>query len=353
MANAIILGAGASSAEGAPLQKDLFKAYFQSFPGSSDAEHWMFRRLADFFKKMFFINVKKKLSESTEFPTFEEAMGLLDLAEQRREAMKGMPYEGIWSDYHRIRDYKYSLIFLMAKIIDKTLRTSLGHHTRLVRNLHTSGTLQRTVFVSTNYDILIDNALVSLRNQEVMLDYGLDFTNFEDIDDWHKPNPGAVKLFKVHGSLNWLYCPACSSLTLTPLEKGVMQLLINSKSHCKTCRTPILPIIVPPTYFKDMSNYFLTSVWHQLEQTLREVDHLAFCGYSFPDADLHFKYLLKRIQTNRRGKLRVSVFNHFPNKKAETSMEEKSRFQRFFGYKVRYEAVSFEDFSNDPDHFLT
>jgi hypothetical protein len=53
---AIFLGAGASKAEGAPLQGEVFKEYFKTpvFKGSADE---MDRELATFFKEMFQIDV--------------------------------------------------------------------------------------------------------------------------------------------------------------------------------------------------------------------------------------------------------------------------------------------------------
>ena len=55
-----------------------------------------------------------------------------------------------------------------------------------------------------------------------------------------------------------------------------------------------------------MSNVFLSTVWNKSERALRESDILVFCGYSFPEADMHIKYLLKRVQTSRlKEKLKV------------------------------------------------
>ena len=81
---------------------------------------------------------------------------------------------------------------------------------------------------------------------------------------------------------------------------------------------------------------------------LRKVNHVIFCGYSFPDADIHIKYLLKRAQTNRDGELRITVINHFVGKKLKESEPEKERFQRFLGTAVNYTTMSFEEFSANP-----
>ena len=36
-----------------------------------------------------------------------------------------------------------------------------------------------------------------------------------------------MQLFKPHGSLNWLFCPTCNELEITPKEKGVVTRLIS------------------------------------------------------------------------------------------------------------------------------
>jgi hypothetical protein len=79
-----------------------------------------------------------------------------------------------------------------------------------------------------------------------------------------------------------------------------------------------------------------------------EVNHIVFCGYSFPDADIHIKYLLKRAQTNRNLPLRITVINDHPGKKASEKQQEQDRYKRFLGNTIRYTANSFEDFIADP-----
>ena len=90
----ILLGAGASKAEGAPLQNDLFYEYFnsQSFIESNDR---MDSELADFFQKMFQIDVRSENLNSIEFPTFEEVLGLSDLAIIRKESFKYFDIESL------------------------------------------------------------------------------------------------------------------------------------------------------------------------------------------------------------------------------------------------------------------
>jgi hypothetical protein len=81
---------------------------------------------------------------------------------------------------------------------------------------------------------------------------------------------------------------------------------------------------------------------------LQKINHIVFCGYSFPDADIHIKYLLKLAQTNRDAPMRYTVINHFKDKRKEESGQEEYRFKRFLGPEVNYTTLSFEKFAGNP-----
>ena len=333
----IFLGAGASAAENLPIQNEIFSRYFKyNLPKHPDSE--MNKKLVDFFKEIFNIDVLDDNIDKVNFPTFEEVLGILDMADQRMEAFKNFgtdTYNNKNTSINLLRQY---LILLTANSINNASKESNKYHELLLKNLIKSNRLLDTTFISVNYDIHIDNTISKLYDKKkmpIMLDYGVDFTNFNYKEStWKRPKGDTVKLYKIHGSLNWLYCPICSSLTLTPYEGGVMRILNNQKdATCLNCREYTVPIIVPPTYFKNMSNVFLSTVWNKSERALRESDLLIFCGYSFPEADMHIKYLLKRVQTSRlKEKLKVIVVNNHAKKRNSLREKEKNRYERFFYY---------------------
>jgi len=347
---AIFLGAGASKAEGAPLQGELFREYFSSPLYKTSCDE-MDRELATFFLLMFSTDVDHGETLKIDFPTFEEVLGLTDLAILRKEAFRHFDIENRAVNSGRLRFIAQYLVFLVAKVLDSKLQGRATIHRKLVRALHEAHVLRDTVFVSTNYDIIIDNALTELHDEGVDLDYGVEFRNFERPNDWERPrHEKRVALFKPHGSLNWLFCPTCNQLEITPKEKGVVTRLISdfTKAWCRECESVYSPLIVPPTFYKDLNNVFLSSIWNRADNALRRVRHVIFCGYSFPDADIHIKYLLKRAQTNRGTRLKVTVINHFPAKPASVCSEEESRYKRFLGADVNYTKMSFEEFVDDP-----
>lgn len=347
VANRIIfLGAGASKADGAPLQSELFKSYFDSLGFPVDLNyhnrHYKTKRnITSFFTNFFGIDIEAAIAtnqtHNIDFPTFEEALGILDLAISRNER-----YKHCGSDLQNIRT---SLVFSMAAAIQYQLdfrnHSTLEHHRKLIRQLEPALLSKDIVLVSTNYDLLADNAILHIG---ATCDYGFPYSEVKA--------ERSIRLLKIHGSLNWLYCPVCKQIYVANGQKLMIDATLNpNSSRCRVCQSAQRSIIIPPTYYKDMSNPYLQSVYELTEQELLSAKEIIFCGYSFPDADMHIKYLLKRSEqnSNRNGPLKIKIINHGDNP------EEKKRYLRFFKDKTHvhyFENTSFEDFVNNPNQFL-
>jgi hypothetical protein len=106
-------------------------------------------------------------------------------------------------------------------------------------------------------------------------------------------------------------------------------------------------VIIPPTFFKDMTNIYIQQLFNKTFEVLREADRLIFCGYSFPDADMHIKYLIKKAEIYKSHGFNVYVVNRHKGKSEHAVNEEISRYIRFFKFrsKVNYTNLSFEEFS--------
>lgn len=343
---AIFLGAGASVAEGAPSQASLFRDYFAEKRRRNEPVD---EQLADYFQRFWRIDLGRGDLESTVFPTFEEALGMLEMARDRGEGFRGF-YGTAGSN--QIGQTIENLVFLIAEILHRRLQRPGDHHQRLVDSLVGGRQIRDVAFVSLNYDILADNALAEAY-QHVDLDYGVEFANFAE-SGWTRPREGrSTLLLKIHGSLNWLYCPVCKGLWITPKTKGVIKLISRRSrqaKRCEGCGGSYVPILIPPTFFKVMSNPYLVAVWEKAEQLIRSCRRIVFCGYSLPDADMHIKYLLKRGQMNRRGpRLKVFVVNNHDGKPDSMKSEELDRYVRLFGKSAVVDAeMSFEEFARDP-----
>ena len=153
-----------------------------------------------------------KVDKKTEFPSFEEVLGTLELAVSRKEDFR-IPGEASEPDVgpasHRAMPGTRGVADLHdpgAQVGSKRTRRPVAQQAG--SDLPRTGNFS---FISFNYDLLIDNAI---GNQGLRLDYGTTFAN---------PFPRAesrLGLYKLHGSLNWLRCPICGGLTQTGDEKG-------------------------------------------------------------------------------------------------------------------------------------
>lgn len=150
---AVFLGAGASCAEGAPTQAELFKAYFQycrEEPLFYGARLSIDRELATFFQVFFDIDVDHDDLNAARFPTFEEALGILELAMSREESFRGFDNSDQFEQGSRIRSVRRALILLIALILDRRLEDSKGVHNRLISRLVDLKTVRNFEFVSFN-----------------------------------------------------------------------------------------------------------------------------------------------------------------------------------------------------------
>lgn len=342
----ILLGAGASKVDGAPIQSELFRGFFESCrqQETHSSTSNMEAELATYFAQMWGIDVVHGNISTARFPTFEEALGLLELAESRGEFFRG--FGGLSQNSTRGKKLRTHLISLIAVYLERKLRIGGNHHAALVNQLREQGCLEQTAFISLNYDILIDNSLILQGGTGI--DYAVTF-NTHNISQ----RPRAIPLLKLHGSLNWLYCPTCNALDHFPGEKIAAHLIdAPHRGVCDRCNEPRVPIIIPPTFFKVMSNVFLQMIWKRAEEELKRASRIIFCGYSFPDADIHVKYLLKRAEMNRVGSPpSIFIVNEHPDKTEQQRQQEEDRYERFFREKelVHWTKLSFEQFASDPN----
>src|SRR5882672_9039255 len=98
MKSVIFTGAGAGKADGAPLQTELFKEFFAraALPRS---RHELAAEVSAFFERVFFVDPRV----SSSLPTFEEALGVLELAILREEGILGIGEREALGDLRHLR----------------------------------------------------------------------------------------------------------------------------------------------------------------------------------------------------------------------------------------------------------
>ncbi len=352
-----VFGAGASYADGAPLQKDILPLLLET----EDPEiknSAVYRILYNFFEDNFVWD--KTIGF---FPTLEEVFGFLDYFIQKRESLNRK------YSLSAILEIKEALIKLTHWIVSSTT-SSTGR----VYRLFWEAVYQYNTNISAitlNYDTYLEDAFFHMFPRNMYLDYCIHLSNYDhsdDIDDrnwWVNPRepilslenlePVAIKLIKIHGSLNWKYCNCCNQVLLTPFDKGI-DLGISkadwqngfdddtddicahlSNARCSRDKNEFQTMLVPPSHMKDLSHPINSRLFIESAEEIRRAKKVVFIGYSLPEADIHMKAILKK---SLRPETDIYVVN------VDRSENFKFRFKGL-AKQVSFVLASFEDFISD------
>lgn len=213
------------------------------------------------------------------------------------------------------------------------------------------------VFISFNYDPVLDYSF-----EELGVNYFLP-----------GESKSGVKLLKLHGSTNWCICSMCEKgknniQSILTNNLNLVQLLdlgyrglrngrfpfevfgrVVKNTACKYCQEKgvLRPFIIPPTWSKRVNNGALQAVWSQIIEELKDAYQIIVIGYSMPQTDTFFQYLLTLgLQWN-------SVLNRVIVVNPDRSPETESRYRRVFSRsmyersRIEYKPVKFEEFLKD------
>lgn len=159
-------------------------------------------------------------------------------------------------------------------LVYKGLVRALAYHSR------------RVTVLTMNHDCLVEYACYCM---------GLPFTYNRDLAD-------GVEILKLHGSINWLRCPksGCPSdsrVSVHPVRHvphggGEMGYLDIEENRCDECGTLLTPVVVPPTWSKDVDNTVLRQTWSRAVEVLSQAEAFVSVGFSLPVSDAHIRHLI-------------------------------------------------------------
>jgi hypothetical protein len=204
--------------------------------------------------------------------------------------------------------------------------------------------------ISLNYDIIVDNTLCALTG-DTFPDYGTDIST-----EAYRQSRKFGKLLKLHGSLNWLYCPGCLRLDLgvaglgAPGTSKVLDELYQENpleprygchgTACHECDSRVRPVLITPTHLKDYRNPHVSDVWYEAERMLRRADRVVIVGYSLPEDDVDVIYLLKRGLENVPPS-RVTVVEFDPQRRHLREHPVGLRYRSLFGGELDWHTEGF------------
>jgi hypothetical protein len=281
-----ILGAGISKPAGIPLMDEFLRKSWEyhdgpdlgtglgGHPGEIDRfthvrTHWLQSVAGDYNVEGYFLSVQAQLKSHPRPPR------------QLRLLWSNLLYVLIRT-IHLAEDHGRNLCIGPKREIPQDLYRHF-----LDTIFHSVGP-QKVAFVSFNYDLLIDQALMQMNCYPQY--------HLEKISNIHDPpNGDKVVLLKPHGSANWFVCDSerCQTVSVH-WEKGPGNYATGGMSDQKGHGSDkgLNFLLVPPSD-KEGQPTLLQPVWNEAKEVLREVKKIFFLGYSFPETDKHLVKFLK------------------------------------------------------------
>lgn len=236
---------------------------------------------------------------------------------------------------------------------------------------------ESTSVVSLNWDGLFEDAFTRLATEvgaerKAGIDYCVYTVPLKKDAGHHTPSTLQkakgmcnFKLLKLHGSATWFRCPASNrvytSAGLSPIE-GLKACLETLKSPLteeypdsrEEETQPLLePFIITPTFEKVFDLPHIQTVWQNAYLELRQASKVVFIGYSLPEADYHFKTLIRRAIRPEAEIRAILCDRDRPVREGGTSggvpLEHsvEARFIRLFG-KLRVQRETSDEYSFVP-----
>ncbi len=349
MKTVVIFGAGATKACGGPLTGEILP---YAIAAKRDIEREGYVDLVErFLVENFHLPRQHGRRRTEHFPSLPLLLSLVDQAVDRKHA-----FGPNWPA-HRLSEVRDALEYTTFAILEHSLRSSRTalYHEFVRRTWPDVG--EQPAIITLNYDIIADNTLASLSERLGEFgfpNYGCDITLPQHAQSRHRFGT----LLKLHGSLNWLYCPGCEQLTVGIAESGrrtakVLQDLWNThalekKYSCHGvpctrdhCGAAVRPVLITPTHAKDYRNPHIAQVWYHADQLLRSAQRVIIVGYSLPEDDVDVAYLLKRSLSGLNP-TRLTVVELDPERRALLDHPIGNRYSQLFGPKIDWQTDGFE-----------
>ncbi len=349
MKTVVIFGAGATKACGGPLTNEILPAAYTS--GIEEREQFLFT-VKEFLKDVFFLPAAT-IPEAHDYPPLPLLLSLVDMGIDLKHAF-GPTSEcslgPVWAP-PLLNKVRSGIDYAIFAVLESSLRRPHANpYDELFRKIYDQDGQLPTV-ISLNYDLIADNTMFRIEEQS-----GGGVPNYAcEIDTpAYKARPRGTLLLKIHGSLNWLYCPGCHRLDVGMSGRGFSKVLDEvyeqvrlgdrygcTSSPCPACDTPVQPVMVTPTQLKDYRNPHLARVWYLAEMALRQAQRAIFIGYSLPDDDLHVIYLLKRgLHHLKAENITVVEYGGQPLDQSEVG----KRYRAIFSPNIQWFSDGFEHY---------
>ncbi len=325
----LVFGAGFSISSGIPTQDNLLcsvKDYYNNVAFVRKGKQYWIDFLIS-FQDLFGDEIEKYLIEDL-FTIFDKC--LLD-----EESFRGKNANYIRSAYtNLLESVRYYLIEIVNDSISKQKH---GYKTYSEFALMLLGKRKKyglnndkMSLISLNWDSYFERTLVNKLTNYRKDGLDIDYCTFDNSMDnsgkstpsiqKHAKNKLNVKYLKPHGSINWGFCSNCGRLYISYGKK------IEEKFECiKFCNhiykeVDLSPVMITPTFLKDISNTHISGIWQNLGIELSEATRIVFIGYSLRPEDYYFRYMLSKYL---EAGTEICVFDYVDKKRDVVHRDEK------------------------------
>ena len=305
-------------------------------------------------------------------PTVTDILSVIDYSLATETAL---PFDGTDGSIFDMHEVRRALEHCIIELIDRTSEIVTKSHDDSLRRISNAvaewSETNTVTLISTNYDTIFDRCWYTMEFEHEYddcpvpdTDLGTPFrTRFGTSGNLVTRNTTARKrLYKLHGSLNWLKCPACEHLYVAPVQECLSQFAeqtygILELNDCHCGHAPLRPLIVSPSYVRDVRDTSIREIWRSAQEALRLSDVWIFAGYSLPAEDVAIRSLINRAHmsvSDVRSRRTVHVYDiSKPAANAAYSVVD-ARYRTFLentNTVVRYHGNGMEQFMQDVDAF--
>lgn len=303
------LGAGASKPFGFPLTSEILPKIWKEigtgdlFAGFPNAERSA-KRLGEDLKALL-----PGLERASELPLITDILSLIDysLLTSTSPLRRRTP-----ADLQRLRTLLEQAIYdvLWWPYTRDDLPPLLARWAEALSTLAQSAQIPPAI-VSTNYDLSIETELVRAWNYDhELFDFGFTWRDPKSGELHDRPAAPRLRLYKLHGSVNWLKCGLCDHVYVN--LRGAIggygyspRRTENTTCHCS--HSPLRPVLVTPSLVRDVREVNLLEIWRNSLELLRRARTWVLIGYSFPPEDIAVRSLFLRAAQGRKRPPEVTV----------------------------------------------
>jgi len=331
-----------------------FKKEFQSY---SDDEKFetieQLKRRSDFLE-----NIYSYLSEYKGYIALEDIFTILDKAFVSNEHIQGY-------DTSKIIQLREDFVLCIIRLFVKSSLsyefnddTYINFLRKLMDRRIDSGQQGDPLSIITlNWDFIIDKYFYEITKRDdkynkLRLDYCVYDHNYhyyfdskseENIPSTILKRQGFfnLKLLKLHGAMNWLLCKNCQRLYYSQRDYiAIKEFYDKNYPECPFCKENYHSVgdrnqiklkseLITPTLLKNLESVTFKNIWKNAFVELSEAERVVFIGYSLPQADFEFRYMLKKA-IRPSTKVDVVLYHNDDPNRLRNMLQQREYLEKYF-----------------------